>query len=101
MKSKEIQEFLNRYNFHQEANNHFIYILDLISNKMCYPEISESKFVTLISEEKFEQAEYIADHYNKQGFNFNFWQEFVEFVKQSDDYILINRKRNLKELIDE
>lgn len=55
-----------------------------------------SKFVELCAEEKWEDANMIADNMNKQILTTPLFKEFIKEIKSSSDYIQIVRDMKLK-----
>lgn len=66
----DIHKFLDSLaSYSTEGKEHYHHICSLIAYKMMNPDYPESKFVTLVVEEKWDQAYHWADTRNKEAFN--------------------------------
>ena len=89
-----------RYGYTDDGFNHYLQMLCLIKDKMFNPDKPESKFITLCAEEKWDYAISIADHRNKEAFEYcDLFPKFVEDIKKSPEYIQFSRERKLSQII--
>jgi len=86
-------------NLSLEGRIHFRRILSIIYDKMFDPEKPESKFVTLCFEENWDYAKIVADTRNREGFQYNLFQDFLDAIKKYPVYIQNNRDRKLNKII--
>lgn len=95
----DIHKFLDSLaSYSTEGKEHYHHICSLIAYKMMNPDYPESKFVTLVVEEKWDQAYHWADTRNKEAFNINLFQKFVEYIKSRPEFITKNREDKLNQL---
>jgi hypothetical protein len=104
MKHQDIIDFLknkalpNGQQFKSEPFDHLYFILDKIKHKLYNPDTPESKFVDLVVKEDWDRAYYHADTLNKQMFEYDMFQNFLKYIKQSSEYIQHNRQNKLNQL---
>jgi hypothetical protein len=96
----DINKFLDSLgvSYSTEGREHYQHICSLIAYKMMNPNYPESNFVTLVAEEKWDQAYHFADTRNKEAFGISLFQKFVEYIKSRPEYITKNREDKLKQL---
>jgi hypothetical protein len=95
----DIYKFLDSLaSYSPEGRNHYHHICSLIAYKMMNPNYPESKFVTLVVQEDWEKAYHFADTRNKEAFNINLFQKFVEYIKSRPEFITKNREDKLDQL---
>lgn len=84
--------------FTSESFEDLYFILDKIKYKLYNPDTPESKFVDLVVKEDWDRAYYHADTLNKQMFEYDMFQNFLKYIKQSSEYIQHNRQNKLNQL---
>lgn len=103
MNNVNINKFLTSFGigFTNDGLKHYTLMCQLIIEKMFYPDKPECNFITSIVNEEWDKAYWSADTRNKEAIDkLNLYQKFVEFVKESPDFIRKQRNDKLDKLLD-
>ena len=99
MTSEEIKYWIMNQNpngYTLDVIQHLNSMCLLIYDKMMNPKIKECSFIEHIYEGDWNRARIVGDIRNKEAIDHNLYQNFVEFVKKSPEYVVKIREEKLK-----